>query len=115
VIVLFWIVFVVFILFLSVINVYQCGEIIFQSIENILQIIIKYITDLQSCILKESIQSVESQLSKENLQFENIESKSEDECPKHRYITRMIERSPLIIYIEKFLTQNEIDHLIKLA
>ncbi|CAF0743042.1 unnamed protein product [Adineta steineri] len=36
-------------------------------------------------------------------------------CPHHQYSTRIIERSPLIIYIEKFLTQNEMQHLIKLT
>ncbi|CAF4056143.1 unnamed protein product [Adineta steineri] len=37
------------------------------------------------------------------------------ECPHHRYTTRIIERSPLIVYIEQFLTQNEIQYLIELT
>ncbi|CAF1331793.1 unnamed protein product [Adineta steineri] len=42
-------------------------------------------------------------------------SQYEYECPQHQYTTRIIERKPLIIYIEQFLTENEIQHLIELA
>jgi hypothetical protein len=68
--------------------------------------IMKYLTDLQSYIRQESIKYICVDDRKIEFEFE---------CPKHRYRTRMIERSPLIIYIENFLTQNEIDHLIKLV
>ncbi|CAF1221209.1 unnamed protein product [Adineta steineri] len=40
---------------------------------------------------------------------------SKYKCPHHRYSARIITRRPLIIYIEKFLTQNEMQHLIELA
>ncbi|UJR14107.1 hypothetical protein I4U23_001103 [Adineta vaga] len=42
-------------------------------------------------------------------------SQYEQECPHHRYHTRIITRKPLIIYIEQFLTRNEIEHLSELA
>ncbi|UJR11395.1 hypothetical protein I4U23_015575 [Adineta vaga] len=38
-----------------------------------------------------------------------------NECPDHQYKIQIITRNPLIIYIDKFLTQNEIKHLIELA
>ncbi|CAF4070433.1 unnamed protein product [Adineta steineri] len=40
---------------------------------------------------------------------------SKYKCPHHQYSTRIIERSPLIIYIEEFLTQNEMQYLIRLT
>jgi hypothetical protein len=105
-----FLVFIGLILFLSLGNIYQSGEIKFPQIKNLREMIMKYWTDLQSYIQQESIKYIQSKFCVEDDQL-----KSEEECPKHRYIIRMIERSPLIIYIEKFLTQNEIDHLIKLA
>jgi len=39
----------------------------------------------------------------------------DEECPYHQYTIRIIERSPLIIYIEHFVTQHEIEHLVQLA
>jgi hypothetical protein len=90
--ILFCIVFIGFILFLSFRNVYQSG----------IHIIIEYFIE------QESIEYIQSKYCLDYF-------KVEDECPKHRYIIRMIERSPLIIYIENFINQNEIDHLIKLA
>ncbi|CAF0866774.1 unnamed protein product [Adineta ricciae] len=42
-------------------------------------------------------------------------SKSAYKCTDHRYKTRIISRTPLIIYIDKFLLDYEIQHLIELA
>jgi len=42
-------------------------------------------------------------------------SQYEYQCPQHQYNIRVIERRPLIIYIEQFLTSDEIQHLIELA
>ena len=41
--------------------------------------------------------------------------KDVDVCADHRYKIRLITRNPTIIYIENFLTANEIEHLIELA
>ena len=42
-------------------------------------------------------------------------NKTEYECLNHRYRTRIISRTPLIIYIDNFLSPYEIQHLIELA
>ncbi|CAF1016299.1 unnamed protein product, partial [Adineta ricciae] len=41
--------------------------------------------------------------------------KNADVCADHQYKIRLITRNPTIIYIENFLTENEIKHLIELA
>jgi len=34
----------------------------------------------------------------------------EEACPRYSYRSRIINRNPLIIYIENFLAKNKIDH-----
>ena len=101
-------------------NVYQYRESIFHATEFGLQVIIEYLTDLQSYVRQQAIQSTQSNFCKEHCKVTEVNnnydlSQYEHECPRHRYVTRIIERSPLIIYIEQFLTQNEIQHLIELT
>ena len=58
----------------------------------------------------------ESKFCKETCKvLEKNESSKVDKCSDHRYKIRIIERSPLIIYIEEFLQENEIEHLIQLS
>lgn len=37
------------------------------------------------------------------------------QCPKYSYRIRIVNKKPLIIYIENMLKENEIEHLIQLA
>jgi hypothetical protein len=101
-------------------NVYQSRGSIFQATEFGLQVIIEYLTDLQLYIRQQLIQFMQLKFCKQDCKGTQVNnnydiSQYKQECPHHRYITRIIERSPLIIYIEQFLTQNEIQHLIELA
>ncbi|CAF0981365.1 unnamed protein product [Adineta steineri] len=77
---------------------------------------IDYLTNIQQKL----VLSKQFNVSKDNLRREKFEnnynlSEYESKCPYHQYKIRLIERKPLIIYIEQFLTQNEIKHLIQLA
>jgi hypothetical protein len=80
-----------------------------------LKILIKYLIDAQSYLEDEEIQS---KLCKDNctiVQINKTENESEYKCIEHQYKIRIVNRSPLIIYIENFLPQNVIKHLMELA
>jgi hypothetical protein len=101
-------------------NVYKSRETIFQITEFGFEFIIKYLIDLHLYIQQQLIQFVQTKFCNENCKIVEVNNNSDlseykNKCPHHRYTTRIIERSPLIIYIEQFLTQNEIHHLIQLA
>ncbi|CAF1160268.1 unnamed protein product [Adineta ricciae] len=81
------------------------------DIEYSLHIIVERLTILQTYLRQQTIKDIKDQNSSVNYDL----SKYEYECPHHRYVTRIIERKPLIIYIENFLTRNEIEHLAQLA
>jgi hypothetical protein len=100
--------------FCVILNLYQSRYIILQLIDVCLQLIVLFSTDAREYIRQQINYS-------QNIKFcndTNIKynlSQYQYECPQHRYSIRMIERRPLIIYIEQFLTQDEIQHLIELA
>jgi len=101
-------------------NVYKCRETIFERTEFVFELIIEYLIDLKLYIHQQLIQFLQSKVCNENHKIIEMNnnfdlSKYKEKCPYHRYTTRMIERSPLIIYIEQFLTKNEIEHLIQLS
>lgn len=81
----------------------------------------EYLIELQSYIRQQINHSIQSNFCKKDCKISKVNnnnydlSQYEHKCPHHRYVTRIIERSPLIIYIERFLTQNEIQHLIELS
>ncbi|CAF1314684.1 unnamed protein product [Adineta ricciae] len=79
-----------------------------------LEILDDYIIDAQSYIRDEEMPSKQECNIPEITSNFNL-SEYKYRCPRHRYSIRLIERSPLIIYIEQFLTQNEIQHIIDLA
>jgi hypothetical protein len=101
-------------------HAYQSREAITQVTNVSLQKIIAYLTDLRLYIETEKSHATDLKLSHqidkevEIHDYYNL-SQYERECPPHRYITRIIQRNPLIIYIEHFLTTNEIQHLITLT
>lgn len=78
--------------------------------EKILQYLIKYLNQLEHLLQQQKINKDQLK-SPKNASV----SKEEAKCPKHRYQIRIIERSPLIIYIEHFLRKDEIEHLIQLG
>lgn len=100
-----------FILFWCLLNIYRSEDTIFQTTKFNLKLIIEYLINLQLVQLK----SCKENDKMTDVNNSSILSEYEKECPNHRYIIRIIERSPLIIYIEKFLSENEIKHLIELA
>jgi len=95
-------------------NLYQYRYISLRLIEICLQSIVLFSMDAHQYIQQQINYS-------ENIKFcnqTNIKynlSQYEYECPEHQYNIRIIQRRPLIIYIEQFLTQEEIQHLIELA
>ena len=95
---------------MSLYHTYQFNETILQSTEDALQLIIGHLTDLQSYLRERRIEK-----SPAKLKVDDRLSQRKEECSRHSYLPRIIERSPLIIYIENFLTKDEIDHLIQLA
>ena len=101
--------------FVSLFNIFQNSYITLQSIEYALQLLIEYLTNFQSYIEERRIQIVDSKWTEGNDQRKDPFTPSEEACPRYSYRSRVINRNPLIIYIENFLGKSEIDHLIKLA
>ncbi|CAF1521863.1 unnamed protein product [Adineta ricciae] len=89
-----------FIAVVCLLEIYRLREIFFQTTE-------------------QAIHFIQSKFCKKDPQVSKIDnydlSQYKYQCPRHRYASRIIERSPLIIYIEQFLTKNEIRHLLKLT
>ncbi|UJR19764.1 hypothetical protein I4U23_022898 [Adineta vaga] len=118
--VLFRIFILAFIVFSCLLSVYRSQRTISQTIHFVLNVLIEYLTDLQSYVQQEVEQPIQSDSCKEICKIPDVKnnydlSQYKYQCPHHRYNTRIIERSPLIIYIEQFLTENEIQYLIELT
>ena len=88
-----------------------------QLTEYALQPTIEYLNDFQFYIGQKRMEMVHAKLKEENRRRRVYSPRSESEvpCPQHSYRSRIIHRKPLIIYIENFITKNEINHLIELA
>ena len=103
-----------FILSILTIFLFNCylssDQTIVQSIVNILKLFIKYLNEIIHYLEEKTIEG-----DSKDIQEDFIEKKEEEQCVDHRYKIRLIERSPLIIYIENFLQKSEIDHLIELG
>jgi len=87
-------------------NMNQSFEMIFLLMEYILQFTIEKLTDLKFYCRRDLI--------KETSNVFRIDQ-NDNKCPNHRYTTRIIQRKPMMIYIEQFLTQDETQHLVELA
>ncbi|UJR17789.1 hypothetical protein I4U23_004688 [Adineta vaga] len=97
-------------------NIEQIQREGFQSIKIGLQILIKSLSDIEKSYFEDDI--MESNHSKDNstqVQVNKTERNNEYKCIDHQYKIRIISRTPLIIYIEKFLIPYEIRHLIQIA
>lgn len=87
--------------------------IVIQSIESVVQLFIESLNHFQYLIQRKRI----------DIKWrKNVDEKKEDPfvinedgCPTYSYRTRVIHRNPLIISIEHFLNEEEIDHLIQLS
>ena len=88
-------------------HLYQFKEPLLQATDTSLQMTMKCLTHLQSFVRRQ-IQVEEITSDDELSQYEHI-------CPKQRYTIRIIAQKPTIIYIEEFLTQKEMQHLIELT
>lgn len=87
-----------------------------QSTDYILQVTIDYLTDFRTYIGgNKHTETIQPQLKGDHGEKKVNSNRNKEECPKHSYRTRIIHRNPLIIYIENFLTKNEVNHLIELA
>ncbi len=95
-------------------NLYQSRYIILQLFELCLQIVVLFSMDAQRYIQQQINASRDMKICNQTDVQYNLSHYAE-ECPQHRYHIRVIERRPLIIYIEQFLTPNELQHLIELA
>jgi hypothetical protein len=95
-------------------NLYQSRYIILQVVEICLQTIVWFSVDAHQYIQQQINYSRDIKVCNETNMRYNL-SQYQYECPQHQYSIRVIERRPLIIYIEQFLTQDEIQHLIELA
>ncbi|UJR18117.1 hypothetical protein I4U23_005017 [Adineta vaga] len=120
--VFFRIVIVGLIVFVCFSSLYLSERTTSETTHFVLQVLIEYLTDLQSCIRQENVidQSTKPDPCNEVCKVPEVKnnydlSQYNYKCPHHRFHTRIIERSPLIIYIEQFLTENEIQYLIDLA
>jgi hypothetical protein len=100
--------------FCIILNLYQSRYIILQFIDIFLQLIILFSTDIQRYIQLQINYSRDIKFCNETDLKYNL-SRYEIECPQHRYNIQIISRRPLIIYIEQFLTPDEIQHFIELA
>ncbi|CAF1415016.1 unnamed protein product [Adineta steineri] len=97
-------------------NVNEIQEKVFKGIKLGLESTIRYLMDLHLYFGNEFIEYKISKCDNKTIkQPDTIKVQNGYKCPDHQYKTRMISRSPLIIYIEKFLTEDEMKHLIELA
>ena len=104
-----------FLISLLLLNIFYNGPFILQSTECVLQFIIEYLTDFQSYIEGKRMEMIHLKMIEDNRQRRVYSTRDEVLCPQYSFRTRIINRKPLIIYIENFLTKKEINHLIELA
>ncbi|CAF0750126.1 unnamed protein product [Adineta ricciae] len=94
---------------------------IFQYVDVGLQSTIDYLTYLHLNIQQNlSPSPIQLNFHTDHYETEDIDnsyniSNYEQQCPQHRYTIRIIEKNPLVIYIENFLTEFEIQHIIELT
>ncbi|CAF1079963.1 unnamed protein product [Adineta ricciae] len=101
-----------------ILNLYQCRYSILQLSDTSLNIFIGLLTDLHHYIqqlINSSSKVIVTCNTANNIYHNYNLSEYENKCPEHRYDVQIISRRPLIIYIENFLTSNEIQYLIQLA
>ena len=103
--------FILSLLTILFIQIYYSNKTTLQITEEFIQKLIKYLNEIENRIKQQKPKENEFQLEINEKEIK----KEEEKCREHRYQIRIIERSPLIIYIENFLHKDEIDHLIELG
>src|SRR5690349_6093128 len=92
--------------FCIILNIYQFRYIILQLIEIYFQTIILFSINIHQYIQQQINYSQDIKFCNQtNIKY-NL-SLYKYECPQHQYNIRIIERRPLIIYIEQFLIYDE--------
>ena len=86
-----------------------------QLTEYSLQCMNEHLTHFKSYIGDKRIELLNRKLMEDNRQRKVFSTRNEEICSPYSYRTRIVNRRPLIIYIENFLTQKEVDHLVELA
>ena len=97
-------------------NITNVRENTFENTKLGLQMLIKVLTNLEKVYFED--ESITNKHPRENSATATVNKTiktSENKCSDHRYKIRIIQRTPLIVYIEKFLLPYEIRHLIELA
>jgi hypothetical protein len=97
-----------------ILNMNQSLEMMFLLIEYILQLTIEKLADLKFYCRRDLIKTTQLNFVKETSNVFRTDQ-NDNKCPNHRYTTRIIQRKPMMIYIEQFLTQDETQHLVELA
>ena len=96
-------------------SVFYNGPLVLQSTEYVLQVTIESLTNFRLYIGGKPVKNIQLPLQEDHRQKKVNSRRNKEGCLEHSYRTRIIHRNPLIIYIENFLTENEINHLIKLV
>ncbi|CAF1529278.1 unnamed protein product [Adineta steineri] len=101
---------------LYLLNVNNIQKKTFEGIRIGLELTIEYLIDLHLYFGNKFIEYKISKYDNETLKQPNTTKVQDDyNCPDHQYKIRIISRRPLIIYIEKFLTEDEMKHFIELG
>lgn len=116
----FELVFVMAITSLCLLHTYGHAEITLSLADTVLQCILDCLVRIQTSIRPQADQPIRLESKMENPAVDDMSynynlSEYEERCPQHRYTIRMIERRPMVVYIEQFLTANEMTHLIELS
>lgn len=96
-------------------NVFYNGPVMLQLTEYGLQFIIDFSTSFQSYLGEKRIEMINKKLTEDSQQRKVFSARNEEICPLYSYRTRVVNRNPLIIYIENLFSQKEIDHLLELG
>lgn len=98
-------------------NIFYNGPFMLQLMEYAVQPTIEYLNDFHFYISQKRMEMVHAKLKEENRRRKVYSPRSESDvpCPQHSYRSRIIHRKPLIIYIENFITKNEINHILELT
>ena len=96
-------------------NVFYNGPFMLQLMEYGLQFVIDFSTSFQSYLGDKRVEMINTKLREDSHQRKVFSARNEEICPPYSYRTRIVNRNPLIIYIENFFSQKEIDHLIELG
>ena len=95
--------------------VFYNGPFMLQLTEYVLQFHIDCLTSLNSYLGDKRIEMINTKIMEDSRQRKVFSSRNEEICPPYSYRTRIINRNPLIIYIENFLSPKEVNHLIELG